>query len=37
MDFEEFVKEILNQIDKEDSVFYFDPPYLLSSATYNRE
>jgi len=30
-----FVLDILNEINKESTIFYFDPPYFLSNATYN--
>lgn len=35
-DFQLFVNEILSDIDKEKTFFYFDPPYLITNATYNR-
>lgn len=35
-DFEEFVNNILKDIKKENTLFYFDPPYLITSATYNN-
>lgn len=37
LDFEEFVEETIKKVSKEETVFYFDPPYLISNATYNNE
>lgn len=37
MDFDIFVREKKNCIDKSKSLFYFDPPYLISNATYNSQ
>ncbi len=34
-DFEDFVDDILEKVDIDKTIFYFDPPYLLSNATYN--
>ncbi|MGL5438357.1 MAG: DNA methyltransferase [Metamycoplasmataceae bacterium] len=34
-DFETFTRNILPDIEKEKTLFYFDPPYLISNATYN--
>lgn len=36
MDFKDFINEIKNEIDKQKTIFYFDPPYLISNATYNN-
>ncbi|WP_081794293.1 DNA methyltransferase [Mycoplasmoides pirum] len=35
-EFDIFVYEILKEIDKKKTLFYFDPPYLISDATYNN-
>lgn len=34
-DFDVFANEIKEKINKNQSLFYFDPPYLISNATYN--
>lgn len=34
-DFSDFVKDIKKSIKKENTIFYFDPPYLITNATYN--
>lgn len=34
-DFKTFITDIKNEINKDKTLFYFDPPYLLSNATYN--
>lgn len=36
MDFKDFVAEIKSEVDKDKTIFYFDPPYLISNATYNK-
>lgn len=35
MNFDDFIDKIIKKIDNKNSLFYFDPPYLLSNATYN--
>lgn len=35
-DFKIFIDETLPLLEKEKTIFYFDPPYLLSNATYNN-
>lgn len=35
LDFENFIKEILPNLSTHNTLIYFDPPYLLSTATYN--
>lgn len=35
--FDEFIDGVLKEVNKENSVFYFDPPYLVTNATYNKE
>ncbi|MGL4616629.1 MAG: DNA methyltransferase [Mycoplasmoidaceae bacterium] len=35
-DFEDFTRNVLPDIEKEKTLFYFDPPYLISNATYNK-
>ncbi|BDU67397.1 MAG: hypothetical protein TYPL_0500 [Candidatus Tyloplasma litorale] len=35
-DFEDFIEEVLEEVGPENTIFYFDPPYLLSDATYNK-
>ena len=35
LEFDEFINDIIKKIDKNNSFFYFDPPYYLSNATYN--
>ena len=37
MNFDEFIKEIKLKINKKKTLFYFDPPYLISNATYNSQ
>ncbi len=34
-DFEDFVKFVLSETNKSETIFYFDPPYLITDATYN--
>ena len=34
-DFVDFVNSIKKQINRKNTIFYFDPPYLISNATYN--
>lgn len=34
-DFDIFIDEVIKEVQKNNTVFYFDPPYLLSNATYN--
>lgn len=34
-DFDSFTRDILSDIQKDRTLFYFDPPYLISNATYN--
>ncbi len=34
--FDDFMNEIFSEIDKDKTLFYFDPPYWLSNATYNE-
>lgn len=34
-DFIDFVNSIKKQVKKENTIFYFDPPYLITNATYN--
>lgn len=34
-DFEKFVNNVCKEIKTQDSVFYFDPPYLITNGTYN--
>lgn len=35
LDFEVFVRKIIKKFDNKKILFYFDPPYLISNATYN--
>ena len=35
IDFYKFVIEKINDLNKNNTLFYFDPPYFLSNATYN--
>ncbi len=35
-DFEEFVEHVYANTDKDKTIYYFDPPYLLTIATYNN-
>lgn len=37
LDFYEFVEKTKANLNKEKSIFYFDPPYLISNATYNNK
>ena len=37
LDFQEFIDSIIEQVDKNETIFYFDPPYLLTNATYNSD
>ncbi len=34
-DFEEFVNHVLAQTNPDETIYYFDPPYLITNATYN--
>ena len=36
LDFEEFLNSIEKYLNKDNTFIYFDPPYLLSNATYNN-
>lgn len=35
LEFGKFIKQMINEVDSNNSFFYFDPPYFLSNATYN--
>ena len=35
LDFQEFVSGVLQKVNKQQTIFYFDPPYYLTNATYN--
>ena len=35
LDFQDFIEEISKKINNKKSVYYFDPPYLITQATYN--
>lgn len=37
LDFEDFIKITKSEVDKEKTIFYFDPPYLITNATYNSQ
>ncbi len=37
MDFEKFVNYVVAQTNKDETIYYFDPPYFLSDAIYNSE
>lgn len=35
LDFEEFINNVSQNTDKDNTLYYFDPPYLITNATYN--
>ncbi len=35
-DFETFVYDVISQTEKDETIYYFDPPYLITNATYNN-
>ncbi len=37
MDFEDLVMNVAEQVNLEETIFYFDPPYLITNATYNKD
>ncbi len=36
-DFEKFVNHVQSQTNSEETIYYFDPPYLITNATYNSK
>ncbi|MGL4343420.1 MAG: DNA methyltransferase [Metamycoplasmataceae bacterium] len=37
LDFQEFVEKVILEVDLQKTIFYFDPPYFISNATYNKD